>query len=798
MITETIETFFHENFGYYKMTRHLINILQLTVVLLLTACTDELKINSPSEFYNDELIVDFDFRLPEARETRATNNSNGIEVFANGDMIHIIGTFKIKYLKDGATGDEYEEDEVSRYGALRYNGKNWVEVDGSTLTWPAVATTGTFEAFYISESNGVLTGTSPTEQFRLSNLTATTDPLKAVSDEDIPYGHAVRLEFSHICAYLTLVDLEPMVSDSYWFTTNGPKDESTNSYLQFNNAFQISLGERTDGKGPTLKFDFCQMPDSKYTPELFIAAKAVVDSGITTDTYPNGVTTAGYFLEPGFYEKFEIIYPATDSTVYKYLEYDYTVIPSAPDGTSITNNKPDLKSNTPYTLTITKSPGITINIPPSGEGWDESDEYFDVDVEEFLKSVSNQTDYTNSDDVKILEKTSTGIRLLHNIDFNNFDYNEIKDPSFRPNNMAGSIFDGDYHYIKNVGSCLIRYNYGTIRNLGLKDVNITTTSYENDSENDDMSRNGALCMWNWESGTIENIRLSNVNLTVNVRSLDPEGQETHNIGGVVGSNTGSIEEVAMSGDFNIIVQGESDNEVNASVLIGGIVGQNAGMGNISEVSPQSGTPKISITNKCKGDLGSYSVGGFVGESQGFINGVILTDIRIDGTESTGVTSYMGGIAGQLQVSTTSSAEADAMLESCIVGGTIKAGVSKPYKSITSVSYTGGITGTVLSVPVVDCRSAVGVYGSSSVVENVVYGTGGAIGRIREGDNYEIKDIIAYGSVLEYPQGEKSYVGNFAGIIPDSQTEGDYSNKNIIVYTFPGIKFIGGFLPSVLN
>ena len=790
-------------------------ILCVVFLWVLAACSDEFGAAAGSDDLNGEKPVEFGFVWPDA-DTRVTD-APGYERFETNDMIHVLGTFNIKYLNEGSANG-YDTGTMVRYGALRYDGKNWMPVDGSTLTWPAVATDGQFKAYYIHGSNGVLTSDKASETYSLSDLTPNADPLTATSEENIPYGHGVKLEFTHLCAYLTLIDLEPMVANVYRFTTDGPKQSQTaTERLPFNNAFQISLGQ-DDDENPTLDFSFIQQQSETINPPVFIESAVSLEDAFDDNNNPITVSKASFFLEPGFYDTFKLLYPATATTNYAYLEYDYNNIPDNVGGVEVTNNPPDLLANHKYTLTITKSPGITINSPTQPDGWDDEGKYYDVDVEEFLRAVYDESNYFCEDKtdgtIQILEKTATGTKLLHNIDFNNFEYFDyIKgtynwhsgDQSFRPNNMEGSVFDGNYHYIRNLGSPLFRYNYGTIQNLGIRSVNATVVSYEQynagadeNSNNDDMSRNGALCMWNRANATISNVRLCDgVRLTVYVKCLkegQDRGQETHNIGGVVGSNTGLIETVSIMGDINLTVSGLTwdgkDYPVDASVLIGGLVGQNAADGKIYEILPLEGTPTITVTNTCEGDLGSYSVGGIVGESSGYIMGVILSKIELNGSGSRGVTSYMGGIAGQLSVSDNQAAE----LNSCIVGGSAKAGVSEPSGDITSGSYIGGIAGAVLSVPVVDCRALVSVAGAPTASEKVLYATGGAFGRIR--DEVNIENITAYGSTLQYPTEEgvgtyTNYYGSFAGIVPNGQTwENNYANKNNLVHTFPGMKHIG--------
>lgn len=784
----------------------------------MVSCNDDISAPVPgvSTSQDNELPLSFKFSWPKEDITRAEVD-NGIERFTNNDIIHILGTFRIRYLKDDAVNDEdFTEETITRYGALRYNGKEWEEVAGSELKWPAVALTGQFVAYYISESSGILTGENPTDRKSLSLLTDSTDPLFAESAV-YNYGYAVELDFRHICAHLTLIDLEPMVADYYWFTTDGPINQQSQTILPFNNAFEISLAGINNSSGPSLNFSFCQMEDYQYTgsdasPHYYIVGKS--QDSETADEAGNlmKISRVSYFLQPGFYEKFNLVYPASLSTVYPYLEYDYTKVPDNSGGVEITNTPPDLLANTPYTLTITKSPGITINSPTSPEGWDDSGEYFDVDVEEFLRAVYNQTEYWNENQVQILEKTATGTRLLHNVNFKNEVYN-FSD-GFQPNNQESSVFDGDFHYIHNLASPLLRYNYGTVKNLGIQDINISLVSYEaddpsntdSDKNNLDMSRNGALCMWNRNNARIENVRIANVNLSVYIKSVDSEGQETHNIGGVVGSNTGYMEGVELSGNFLISVRGlnstdsglgdGNDYPVNASVLIGGITGQNAAEGYISNGSAYGNQLSFSIINTCQGYQGAYSIGGIAGESSGFISGVILPNLNLDSSGSRGITSYIGALAGKLETS------GQAYLNSSNVSGTIRAGISSPYGSVSSVSYIGGISGTVNNVNVNDCRCSVSVYATQNALPNVLYGTGEAFGIIRKNDqdNYDYKNLIVYGNSYSYPRNPANpaeeetftnYYGTFAGIAPLGQTwTSDYADKNITVRNWNGLGYIG--------
>ena len=800
-------------------------ILIYSILLFFLAnCDDEFSDNAGGKKYvNEEMLVDFNIQWPDDDDTRAFENGEAKTHFEDGDVIHVIGTFKTKALQSDGS---YIYGLTSRYGALGYNGKNrqWEALSGNELTWPSIATEGTFYAYYVNGVNGIITEYDKPEIQTLSSITAQSDPLMAPNTGYIIYGHAVNLKFNHLCAHLTLIDLMPNVAQNYFFTTDNIKDPETKDMLPFNNAFQLSLvkneGFKPDGtptdslKGlPSLKFEFIEQTDTVYKDLIYISGATKEEKYIDEAGNEKVITKAGFFLEPGLYETFKLLYPALAPSTYEYLTYNYNSIPDNYGDTDYDKIEPNLEAGTTYTLTITKSPGVTIEVPPPGDGWDDdTDPVTDIDVEEFLRAVNEGKEYVNKEGTKILESTAEGTKLLHNVDFNGFSYKDFSTLAFLPDVQQDMVFDGDYHYISNLGSPLFRNNYGTIKNIGLKGVVYEADSYEytiNDDDDEvnntqDRSRHGALCMWNRGAATISNVRVSDVSITINViyNNTDDDGNEVHNIGGLVGSNTGKISEVALDGKFNIKVK--SNYVQNAQVLIGGITGQNAGAGNIYDVSienfvgsQQDKDFEINIINECKGAQGLYAIGGIVGSSSSTISGVVLSNITVDSTESEGEISYIGGMAGQLE----STNESPASLRSCILSGTVKAGVTGPYKveegqgnqgyTINGQSYIGGMVGIVSNVPVEGCRSTVNVIGADSQVQDVIYGTGGGFGRISSGSQFQ--NLIIYGSYLTVPTGStgSNYGGNFTGIAPIGQTwESDYANKNIILHVFGELNNIG--------
>lgn len=778
---------------------HIKTIYIFTILSLLVffgSCREEDFLGGHTD--TDEMPVEFNFQWPGIDATRSFDDATVKTKFEDGDVIHIVGTFKTRALLENG---DYEEGETARYGALKYNEKTrqWEPVAGNELTWPSISTEGQFYAYYLSGSNGLFTDFDKPVTVNLSKVTPQTDPLMAPLTKWLVYGHAVNLQFNHLCTYLTLVNMEPNVASNYFFTTDNVRESANGATHEFHNAFTLTLTENDGSENenlrgtPQLDFQFVQDPDPEFKDMIYISGNTTLSTYPDTDGEDKVVTKVGYFLEPGYYETFDVNYPATAPEIYPYLTYNYNDIPENVGGVGYDNIPPQLDGGRTYTLNITRAPGVKIVNPPQAEGWDDEGEFVEVDPAEFLESVREGWEYRNKKGTLILEKTAEGTKLLHNVDFSGFTYDDFMNLNFVPDVLQGNVFDGDYHYIDNLGSPLLRNNYGTVKNLGLKNISFTGRSYEYDSTGEtdntlDRSRHGGLCMWNRSTALISNVKMENVDMTIEVQYLNTseDGSEVHNVGCVVGSNTGKITELSLGGSFNLTVTG-SDVQ-NAEVLIGGIVGQNAGNGTLYDVSLFDDNFTLNITNKCHGALGLYAVGGIVGKSSGYITGVIMSEVEIDCRESSGVDSYIGGMAGHLEVTTSTS-----YLKNCILGGIVRAGITESTGAFPGQSYIGGMVGYDSQVEVSGCRASVSVYGSSSVSDNVTYATGGAVGCIQTETLFQ--NLIAYGPLLQAPNGTPTngtnYVGNFAGMCPDNQSWAtDYADKNIILRSFYGLPNIG--------
>lgn len=745
-------------------------IIYLYIAILIgtffSACSFEETLQVyPGNFEEEELPIEFYISLAgeETSGTRAIENPK--TMFNEGDIIHIQGTFQTK-IND-------QDTEVVRYGALRKVKNGWDTVPGNKLKWPNMATSGSFVAYWVNGSNGLLLTSSPITT-NLSDLKSDTDPLWAKSAENIAYGRGVQLDFYHLCTYLTLEELEPMVSNSYWITSIPENNQS------INNAYRLSLN-----RDNTLSFEFLAVPNPEYNNLVYVEGEAINEE-TSSEGELTTFTTASFFLEPGTYDSFMIRYPGVAPESYEFLKYDFNNLP-VNDG-SEGQVEPKLEPGKTYILNVTKSPGITIVAPPSAEGWDESDLFYEVDVEKFLDAANRGDDYEEND-VLILQRTASGVKLLHNVDFQYEDYNGIFE-NFEANIDEGQVFDGGYHYIKNIASPVFRYNNGTIKDLGLKSINAIFVTDENDDSGHDLSRMGLLCQWNRQQSQIQNIRIPDgAAITAMVKqdlNANPE-DETHNIGVLTGSNTGYISDIELGGEFNMTVTGfyteisPTPMTIDITVLIGGIVGQNTY--SISNVTASDNNLELNIFNNCTGTYGAFYTGGIAGQSTGYTIDVMLPTVNVDCSKSEGQTLYTGGMFGES--TTTSTTTTQTGIENCVLSGDVKAGIALANNSDTgSAVYTGGIAGALQNSPVTGCRVGTNIYGPSESNNNVVYATGGLFGRIRTVT--EVSNLIGYGNILQ----GVPYIGNFAGIVPDDLTWSDYADKNITVRQFTGIKNIG--------
>ena len=786
----------------------------------------------------------------------ARDEENGVA----GDIIHVQSTFKLK-----------DDRIINRYCALRLNAYGvWEPLGNGRFYWPNDAVEGTFTAYYIDGSTGALTDdpdddeevenpgqnddnndepdidepqkpqASTAEQL-FSNIIDGQDPLRSVSVER--YGHTVRLNFEHILTRLTIIELPAGVDDELIFSTKNAdfiKNNLNNAERHDNNILEDDRAERQDTFKNGFRIEVVTDPNDASEQQIrfvYISRYEQTEGGpaarikAQTTLVRNPVTRketseVGFFLEPNcIYDAFDIDFSNGDN----YISY--------------TNSLPEkdrgqvLKGNNRYTFNVTKSGGVTMNVPPE-QKWDESDECkMIVDAEGFLRAVNTNTEYVqieedengNPVEVRILEPTTnpTGTLLMFNVEFKEPYYhifthrtdsegNPLEEPyDFDPSVGGDNIFDGGYHYIKNICCPLFYENHGVIKNLGLSNVKIGTQTekygpwlsiahYDGATDNApvvkrngyDYNYTGALATRNYS--TVQNIRVKDLEMVVGIHELTE--QEAHNVGALVGVNNGYIEQVRLSGRMNITVQNSNGKE--PSVAVGGLVGQN--YSSIVDVAqlvdnnpdlPEDHRPtpvQIGIANTMTYGNGAYYIGGLVGNNSGKLseislptNGTDGTAITVDSSRSSGSHSFVGGIVGIAEES------ANIEISSCLIGsGIVRAGMTTQYSTLDSESYTGGVGGEVdLGVTITNCTAFCSVEGLANAGSNVDRATGGVFGNLVSSSRTGTMSAIAvFGD--KSPSGY--HVGNFAGKAPkngdDAASEAYYRNM-ADVKEFSGIPFV---------
>lgn len=786
------------------------------IALLFFSCRDENLLFDEEVPRQDNLPVVLDVNI---MRDNTRSPSYFKKEFETNDVIHLQGVF---HISDGTT--------ITKYAAMKYNGEKWLQYSGATetsdvppFTWPNNAITADFTAYFIFGSNSLMVPVESGEEVTatlLSNVAGTSvsdpdkDPLKA-STLGVKYGHTIVLDFIHACAYLTVEEMAAGVSRIFWFTQESNGGETT-----FNNAFRCYLN--TDNQ---LIFEFVPEEDPAYGNIVYVQGTATTAFVGSTEK-----ASASFFLPPGKYTNFVVGYPGSNSMV-TYFTYTKQVssTPGTPvepgeggtgDGSDsdIENNDPSkpsnpnnlLQANGVYTFNVSKSKGVVINSDITPDEWDEGDDpIYDVDAEKFLWAVCKCENYFYDDNIQILKGDGSSMsQLLHNVNMQYQEYTVFA-PSdingqtwFEPSIGQGVTFDGGLHYIWNLGSPLFLTNNGTIKNLGIANANVNGVTMDEYVPEDfvptgtqtsfDLSRQGALCGY-LDKGTIENIRIKaqkpiwDVNnkyipeFNVNIQVYGIDSQESHNIGGLIGSNgEGTVNNVSIRCPINLNVSnytgenGEIESHV-PRTYIGGIVGQN--VKEMHNVYFENDSPVITITNSCYYINASYSIGGVVGLfSGGTINNFYIPNVIIDSQNSEGFTSYIGGFAGRL-----SNVEVGGRLTDCQIGGSVYSGKCNPnQEGVPGSSYIGGLAGDIYESYLIDNNFVnvnVSGYQGSDDNGSVSYSTGGMFGVINNlpGETPDkIRNNIAIGRQLS---GAPIYIGNFAGMVPADETWEDNYEPN---------------------
>ena len=745
-------------------------ILSLT---LFAGCNDE-----DFGFFaqEDEGAIRFEVEIENEEGTRGLLDEAKIK-FEEGEVIHIRAVFHCN--NKGVKSTKIQ------YGTIKHQGHAyWPASDTNhQLRWPDDAETATFYAYYMTGLNGVLTGTDMDPKL-MSDFKYDEIPLYDIVT-DKKFGEAVKLRMKHIFTHLTLSDLQGGIANELWFTAqpSDPADKSANPKRKpLNNAFRLLFDPDTKEITP----QFCQISDKNYLDEK--GNPMVYIKSNLQEVEVNGELSSGisFFLEPAVYHDFNVLYPKTRNTYSTYLTYsrDLSKVPGAEE----------LLPNHRYVFSVLKSLGVILDETPDN-GWDKTEPVVLIDVESFLRAANSGNDYFEPDQktgepVQILESTLEGSRLLRNVDFQ-YEYYDIftKNGYFKPS--LSNTFDGNFHYIYHMGCPLFYENNGVITNLGIRDAStknhpvLSNERVNRGNGFDDLSYNGFIASRNY--GSVVNVRVINAEMTVQVQTSSPDDRttEAHNVSLLFGVNRGTVYDIGLSGTLKLTVENASGETIVPRVMVGGLAGQNLGIiSGINYISEDGfATPDLTIINKLNGENGVYKIGTVAGVNTGTLDNIFLASTKLDSSKSSGLGSTLGGIVGENSASTSGAA----MVSSCIVRGDVIAGTVKQVRTLSAVSYAGGIAGAHnTQANVLNCSVTVGVKGSTNVASNVDYAEGGAFGIIEKSVSTtegRIETISCYGSSLTGNNSSADYKGNFAGIVPVGFDWDHYAANAIRVKNF---------------
>lgn len=670
--------------------------------------------------------------LAEIPSTRSIENDAKTR-FVEGDLIHVEASF-------------YEDEEGTKFMSRSYkpfqmdSKGNWIQVGtDSTMYWPINSKTGIFKAFFIKQFQYKLEKLDVDQELRLSDITDDTDPLFVETKMD--WGHRVNLKFTHLCTHLTFSQLDPDVSDYFWLF-----DKKSEGGIK--NVFKM---KRTDGN--VLEYGFESEGDENYKSLVYVQRRS---ENIYDENNIKTKSKVGFHLAPGDYSNVEL----RTINNYSYLAFQ-------------SEKTKDLQANKAYEVDITQQKGITF--VEDDEDWDDDEtEVKILDPEKFLKSIADGKDYEITDENnqkrKILQSTGNGTLLLANVSFEGKkEYNKVELPT-------GAFFDGGNHYISNIGTNLFTENRGTIRHLGLKNINCNVELWY-ESKDSYYNRWGVICEVN--AGVIDNIRIEDAHIQFQIGEGRNNPDAIFNIGTVAGTSINTITDLNY-GD-NITVESIAQTDFNSTVNIGGIIGQTTGA--ISDISPLDDETKITVIAKLQGDLATIYSGALAGQTRNNIENISLPNVEVDCSAAKGLVGNAGGLVGRMRSGTSS----PSLISSCTVKGIVKGMEVLTSNQLKALSYTGGFAGYIYNYDMKDCRSlcSIEVKSEVSTEGNILYGVGGGFGRIISKN--DISDNYIWGDSLTGPENN---IGNFAGIGPLGKEWEEYAAQGNRVREFYTSQFIG--------
>ncbi len=717
------------------MKKYILTIC-LALATCLSGCKDDVEPGNGIDNRNPENGLPITFvteltPMEQDAQSRAEIKDNYKQEFQSGDYLHVVAVFTIK------KADGTEEKQAPFYDCFQFDGTEWkttatAEVGTSSpMTWPWNATEADFTAYYISASDGRLADTPIT--VKLETLTDVTDPLVAEAQE-IEYGHAVPLKFEHLCTKLTITDITDNANE-FWVKKSTELKEK-----ELKDAFQLFITSNGD-----FQFDFIK----EGTEEPRVSSQRL-------STEDDNTSYVSYYLAP------------CDANVdYGYKGMQLTYRYSRPYLTLNMEELNNLEEGKSYVVSIIKNSGSITVDEDEDDWWDDPDQEdpneVEVSINEFLDHICAGTAYEEDGTTILTPSPEGGVELLVNVNFNN--------QSFSPHTLPnGAIFNGNYHYIKNVSQPLFEGVEGTITNLQLANVKITENQNETNTTNI-----GALCRTSSISSDINNIRLTGITIEAQPNAT----ADLCNFGALIGYSAGNIEKIQLSKDITVKVYTTEATTNLGRIYVGGLIGESSGnlqdVSRFKEAAEAEDKGTITVICNCPNQIGERYTGGLVGLSTGNIANCTL-EATVDASNARGVLVYTGGIAGMTRFT-----EATEGVSNCTFHGDIHSGLaySTENDQVEGHAYTGGLVGYVAAVGTINNNAVYGTLhgptdeGQFTPLPYSIYALGGLYGQIFQTVSSNNTTWITFNGLYE-EESSNYHVGKIAGRADDTSITNDTS------------------------
>ncbi len=710
------------------------------VLLVLYGCRDE-----TDSLYRGEdrkgTPVCFTAKWPQDSfgTTRAITDK---KEFKNGDVMHVSAVFTLK----SGTVAPGGEPVVKKYAALTLENGEWInKVDPDVnidMNWPWNAESAVFTAYYLETWTAPITKTDTAlepvvlDRYVVNGDTINPDPLKAVT-EKVEYGHAVHLEFEHLCARLTVTGVGE--DSEYWFTFKTP---ASGEGKKLSNACTMT---RLGGdKLNELEFSFTEKKE-----EVGDGKKEMVKIASQVDVDASGNRSVTFHLYPGDYRTF---------TLTRRNDYPYITI-------SGVEELMVLEKGNSYTVSLEALTGNITQDDMDDSWWEEEEGeiYGKFETQEFMEAISGCKDYnitiSNEDGttktVTLLKKNESRneVMLMEDVDFGGALFN----PVVLPNIVT---FHGNGHTISGVDYPMFSNLSGSVKELNLKDVEMEHKGEGTPSSDPNHDTAWGVLAHICDGGRISNVSLRNASLDIMLHNKAPDGtgqDKVYNVGALVGwVKSGTLSDITLVDAVSVTVEAEETEAAYIS-CVGGVVGQCSGtMKNIINIG-DGGDPLIRVTNNSKGYSAQYT-GGVVGLlTNGSLEECgVRTEIHAE--NAAGTRNYTGGIAGTVRADE----GIQTVVYKAVVAGSITGGSAIEYLDATPHSSTGGIVGHVKNASIMQSRtfSKVGMPELGGVSAKAQFTIGGVIGSIDSAREISDNEGLSEFDAAAFPAG--FYAGRFVG------------------------------------